>query len=121
MDANLAAAIITALVALVAVLGTAIFVAIRRNGSGSRDADIGKQMFEALTPREDILREMLVNQERLVSTQHQIVASQEHLADRMIEWMKKLEEGLGELVEIHRAMEVRRKELGRMVDEGGHS
>lgn len=145
MDANLAAAIITALVALVAVLGTAIFVAIRRNGNGTpkgaQAEDIVKQMLSALTGRDDILREMLVNQEGMAGlfrqtneTLREVRNSQGDIAKTgtamagllqvMSGTVKGLEVGQRDLVDIHKRMEDAariRRELGKMVDEGAHS
>lgn len=132
------ASIITGLVTSLVAAGGIAINATRKNGNSQRGADIADKMLEALTSREDEVRARLVSDERMVAAQHQIVSSQENLAERMVtsqdnlaklllnamsstvELFKKLEEGQSELVEIHRAMEVRRQTLGEMVSEGEH-
>ena len=143
MDANVAAAIITALVSLIGVLGAGMFVVNRRNGNepkGAQAEDIVKQMLAALTGRDDILRQMLVSQEGMAGLLRQIqetlrevkvdqgemakvVTANAGMMQAMAETVKGLDEGQRDLVDIHKRMEDAariRRELGRLVDEGGH-
>ncbi|KKM81972.1 hypothetical protein LCGC14_1324250 [marine sediment metagenome] len=144
VDGNVVGSIIGGLIALIGLLATAVFVAIRRNGDNSAEEgnveDIVKQMLAALTGRDDVLRQMLVSQEGMAGLQRQIndtlrdvkiaqselVKTTASLAEtqRVIAGtIKEIEDGLGELVLIHVKMEERaqeRQRLGKMVDEGGH-
>lgn len=144
MDPNIIGSVIGGLIALIGLLGTAVFVAIRRNGNGTpkgaQAEDIVKQMLTALTGRDDILREMLVNQEGMAGlfrqtneTLREVRNSQGDIAKTgtamagllqvMSGTVKGLEVGQRDLVDIHKRIEDAariRRELGKMVDESSH-
>ena len=106
MTPEIVAGIITALImALVGLSGITVN-AVRRNGQSGKGNHAN-----------DLLEHFLDNQGRIVIALERMVASDE----RQLEAMKELAKGQDELVTIHRAMEVRRKVLGRMVEEGGHA
>ncbi len=104
MDPNVAAAIITALVALVAVLGTAAFVAIRHSGNGQQQR--GNDVLELFRQSTVSLTQLASNQSQIVTTQSEIVHGQQRIVD-----------GLGALVQTHIKMEASLEVLDRLVEE----
>ncbi len=92
MDANVTAAIITALVALIGVLAVVLF---RRNGSEGNGAQRrGDQLLQVFQISNEALREVAVTQAQIVATQEQIVTA-----------IGQVVEKIGRLVEQHIGME----------------
>lgn len=103
MDANVAAAIITALVALIAVLATAAFVAIRHNGNGQHQR--GNDVLELFRQSTVSLTQLASNQSQIVTTQSEIVHGQDRIVNQ-----------IGRLVETHIKMEGSLEKLDELVE-----
>lgn len=106
LDPNVAAAVGASMIALIGVLSTAVFVAIRRNGNGSQQQQRGNDILELFRQSTVSLTQLASNQSQIVATQSEIV----HGQDRIVQQMSSL-------VQIHTKMEGSLDVLDRLVEE----
>ncbi len=102
LDPNVAAAVGASMIALIGVLSTAVFVAIRRNGNGSQQQR-GNEIIEMFRQSTVSLTQLASNQSQIVATQGEIIRGQERnatLMGRLVDTHVKMEGPLGELAKL---------------------